>query len=238
MHALQDLPAELHQYLRPYLGYLEICSLRGTCRILRQNISEQTVDDLRDAELDFPRWEHTKRFWPCYECVRARPEDCFKDSSRKTPKGRNGKNCTARFCIECGVKANHTGPGGGVRYHKGQSLIVMKKELIVCPECGLIKRRGIFHGVLARMCSDCYAPIVAFKRGLQEREREAKEEEKRAERILGRAEKRKRRLELWGSDYSSLIEDDIEERETWYDHHMRLVQADSYSMNSPKPGSE
>ena len=110
---------------------------------------------------------------------------------------------------------------------------------IICPKCDYVKPCGIFDSVQAPVCEDCYAPIVRFKEGLQERELEAKAEENRRERRAAHFERRRVHKEKYGSSDNDFSDDTISKSETWSEFQMRLVQeeADHY-MNSPKAGSE
>ena len=220
-NSLQSFPTELHQHIGLFLDFLDLHSLRSTCRVFHDCLPTPiiTAIHLADGELD-DGYASRNDLWSCYECQRLRPADRFTDASRKSPKSRSGKACETRFCVSCGRKSFNEGqPGGGVRYRSGTQLDIKKKPHILCPRCEAVKRRGEFDGKFAEVRVECFAPTKRFRQGLQHREREAREKEQRTGIREAQAERRRLRREMWGSDYD-FSDDDIPESET------ALVQLD------------
>ena len=235
-----DLPTELHQHIGAHLQFHDRHNLRRTCRTLSDRLPLFTPLDLNEAEIRNKNYAARNDLWPCYECNRIRPAHHFTDTSRKLAKGRGSSNCAGRFCLDCGCTAFHQGSGGGVRYHPGSRLTVMKTLCVVCPNCGLIKACGEFEGVRANVCYVCYEPTVNFKRGLKMRALEDEEAKERAKRRALQAERHERYKEMMGSDtdFSDDIPASPTGSEKWWDYYYWQVMADDDGMLSPRPGSE
>lgn len=123
------LPPELHVLIVEYLPICDVLQLRLTCGYLYDLIPPPSLDQLLLAEST--DWARLRDVYTCRYCLRLRPACKFADRMLRRRRGRSGRDCAKRFCIECGLRPRE----GTARYGPGAQITVQGAFFVLCISC-------------------------------------------------------------------------------------------------------